>query len=72
MRIKFIAPDPRAGSVAQMDSSRGQALVNSGSAEQIKDDQSEDAKQEDVKESVAAVATAPVKTTQQRASKGKK
>lgn len=35
MRIRFVAPDPRAGMVAQMDSLRGHDLVNAGCAEQI-------------------------------------
>ena len=32
MLIKFKAPDPRAGMVAQMDSRRGQDLIDSGAA----------------------------------------
>lgn len=35
MLIKFKKPDPRAGSVAQMDSSRGQHFVDTGAAEQL-------------------------------------
>lgn len=38
MRIKFKAPDPRAGTIAQMDSHRGQELIDSGAAVQVKDD----------------------------------
>ena len=41
MRIKFKAPDPRAGFVAQMDSSRGQQLVDAGSAVQVSDEDAE-------------------------------
>lgn len=37
MRIKFKAPDPRAGTIAQMDSSRGQFFIDNGSAVQVKD-----------------------------------
>lgn len=37
MRIQFIAPDPRAGTTAQMDSSRGQQLIDSGAAVQVED-----------------------------------
>lgn len=37
MRIKFKAPDPRAGTVAQMDSSRGQFFIDNGSAVLVKD-----------------------------------
>lgn len=37
MRIKFQKPDPRAGTVAQMDSSRGQFFIDNGSAVQVKD-----------------------------------
>ena len=42
MRIKFKAPDPRAGSIAQMDSKRGQYFVDSGAAVRLKEDGSED------------------------------
>lgn len=35
MLLKFISPDPRAGTVAQMDSSRGQDFIDSGAAVQI-------------------------------------
>lgn len=38
MLIKFKKPDPRAGTVAQMDSSRGQFFVDNGSAEKIRED----------------------------------
>lgn len=37
MRIKFKAPDPRAGTTAQMDSSRGQHFVDIGAATVVKD-----------------------------------
>ena len=33
MLIKFTATDPRAGTVAQMDSSRGEQLIAEGAAE---------------------------------------
>lgn len=39
MRIKFKSPDPRAGTVAQMDSHRGRQLVDAGAADQVKDDE---------------------------------
>ncbi len=32
MLIKFVKPDPRAGTVARMDSSRGQQLIDAGAA----------------------------------------
>lgn len=32
MRIQFIGKDPRAGTIAQMDSHRGQQLIDSGAA----------------------------------------
>lgn len=51
MRIKFKAPDPRAGTIAQMDSSRGQFFIDNGSAVRVKDDDTEDA---------AAPAAAPI------------
>lgn len=35
MLIKFKAPDPRAGTTARMDSSRGQQLVDSGAADKV-------------------------------------
>lgn len=38
MKIKFKHPDPRAGTVAQMDSIRGRELVDSGAADEVKDD----------------------------------
>lgn len=37
MRIKFKAPDPRAGFVAEMDSHRGQEMVDSGAAVRLSD-----------------------------------
>lgn len=37
MKIKFIGKDPRAGMVAQMDSRRGQELVDAGCAVQVKE-----------------------------------
>ena len=41
MLIKFKKPDPRAGTVAKMDSSRGQVFIDSGSAVKLKDDGTE-------------------------------
>lgn len=41
MLIKFVKPDPRAGSVARMDSHRGQELVDSGAAVKVKEDGAE-------------------------------
>lgn len=38
MKIKFKAPDPRAGTVVQMDSSRGQYFIDTGAAVLVKDD----------------------------------
>jgi hypothetical protein len=38
MRIKFKAPDPRAGTVAQMDSIRGRELVEAGAADEVRED----------------------------------
>lgn len=32
MKIRFKAPDPRAGTIAQMDSSRGQHFIDTGAA----------------------------------------
>lgn len=43
MRIKFKSSDPRAGMVAQMDSYRGQALIDAGAAIKVKDDGSDEA-----------------------------
>ncbi len=42
MRIKFKAPDPRAGTTAQMDSSRGQHFIDTGAASLVKDADAED------------------------------
>lgn len=39
MRIKFKSPDPRAGTVAQLDSHRGQQLIDSGAAVLVKDEE---------------------------------
>lgn len=41
MRIKFKAGDPRAGTIAQMDSHRGQELIDSGAAVLVKEDGSD-------------------------------
>ena len=35
MLIKFKKPDPRAGLVARMDSSRGQQLIDAGAADKV-------------------------------------
>lgn len=35
MLIKFKEPDPRAGMVARMDSSRGRQLIDAGAADQV-------------------------------------
>lgn len=43
MRIKFVKPDPRAGTVAQMDSHRGQELIDQGAAVQVKDSDADEA-----------------------------
>jgi hypothetical protein len=64
MRIKFKAPDPRAGLVAQMDSSRGQQLIDAGSAVQVRDEEPEveveaEAEQSQVSESPEAAEAAP-------------
>lgn len=39
MKIKFRAPDPRAGTVVQLDSSRAQHFIDTGAAELVKDDE---------------------------------
>ncbi len=48
MKIKFLKHDPRAGMEAVMDSSRGQQLIDAGSAVQVSE--SADAKQAEVHE----------------------
>lgn len=53
MLIKFKEPDPRAGTVARMDSSRGQTFIDNGSAVKLKDDGTE----------VDAPAAAPAAST---------
>lgn len=35
MLIRFIKPDPRAGTQARMDSSRGQQFIDAGQAERV-------------------------------------
>ena len=56
MQIKFKAPDPRAGMVAQMDSSRGQQLIDAGAAVQVKENGGEEKAAP-----VVAAVTAPAK-----------
>lgn len=41
MRIKFKVPDPRAGTIAQMDSGRGQHFIDIGSAVMVKENATE-------------------------------
>lgn len=38
MKIRFKAPDPRAGTVVQLDSSRAQHFIDTGAAVLVKDD----------------------------------
>lgn len=38
MKIKFKAPDPRAGTVVQLDSSRAQHFIDTGAAVLVKED----------------------------------
>ncbi|QEZ47188.1 hypothetical protein [Cupriavidus oxalaticus] len=40
MKIRFIGKDPRAGMIAQMDSRRGQELIDAGCAVQVKENES--------------------------------
>lgn len=47
MKIKFVAPDPRRGTVAQMDSSRGQQLIDAGAAILINEDGTDKTAQSD-------------------------
>jgi hypothetical protein len=62
MKIKFKAPDPRAGTIVQMDSSRGQHFIDSGSAVQVKDDDTEiDTAQADQAEAKKAAEPEPKK-----------
>ena len=56
MRIKFKKSDPRAGMVAEMDSSRGQQLIDAGCAVRVKDNGAED---EVEKPEVVMTATNP-------------
>lgn len=50
MKIKFKKGDPRAGMVVEFDSSRGQELVDAGSADIYKENASEPVKDEPVKD----------------------
>ncbi len=43
MKIKFKEPDPRAGTIAQMDSSRGQHFIDTGAAVLVRGDGSVEA-----------------------------
>ena len=66
MRIKFKAPDPRAGTTAQMDSSRGQHFVDTGAASLVKDGDEETAA-ESVEAAPAASKPVAKKTTSKKA-----
>lgn len=59
MLIKFKKPDPRAGTVARMDSSRGQYFINIGAAEQVSENAPPDAPAPDGAAPDAASAPAP-------------
>ena len=66
MRIKFKAPDPRAGTTAQMDSSRGQHFVDTGAASLVKE--GEEAEATDAgDDALAATKPAAKKTTTKKA-----
>jgi len=71
MRIKFKAPDPRAGTTAQMDSSRGQHFVDTGAASVVSEDRvTRDEAREVENREPKAEATAPKpakKTTAKKA-----
>lgn len=58
MLIKFKEPDPRAGMVACMDSSRGRQLIDAGAADQVSEsvtqEQPADAEQPKVADAGAA------------------
>lgn len=64
MRIKFKAPDPRAGTVAEMDSHRGQELIDAGAAVQVKDDATSDEPAPAAKKAAATAAPAPTPAPQ--------
>ena len=66
MLIKFNAPDPRAGTVAQMDSSRGQDFIDSGAAVQVNEAGSEP------KQGSAAAAPEPAPAPAEKPAKAKK
>ena len=66
MLIKFNAPDPRAGTVAQMDSSRGQDFIDSGAAVQVNEPGSEP------KQGGAAQALEPAPAPAKKPAKAKK
>lgn len=67
MRIKFKAPDPRAGTVAQMDSHRGQQLIDCGAAVAVKE--GADDSVETTAESPTPVTTTPPKAAKKAAKK---
>lgn len=55
MLIKFKKPDPRAGLIARMDSSRGQQLIDAGAAEKAAEGSAQAATAEKVDGSPATV-----------------
>lgn len=63
MLIKFKAPDPRAGTTARMDSSRGQQLVDAGAADKVAEATAGQA------EATAAPPASPAKSAPKRAAR---
>lgn len=59
MKIKFVKPDPRAGTVVQLDSSLSQRFIDEGRAKEVSD------KGEDVE--AKAIVSAPANKAEPRA-----
>lgn len=57
MLIKFKEPDPRAGTTARMDSSRGQDFIDSGAADHVSEQPTEDVPEPVVEAALAAAET---------------
>lgn len=61
MLIRFKKPDPRAGTVARMDSSRGQHFVDTGVADRMEEGTPTEAPPATAKPATAVTSTAPKK-----------
>lgn len=72
MLIKFKKPDPRAGLIARMDSSRGQQLIDAGAADQEAEGAAQAATAEKVDGSAAAADQGPASAADAQAVEAEK